>query len=255
MQRRAFFLVPFALAAQTPRPKVEIVWIKSRNIPDDFARDSIVFPRAYTSCPTEGPARRALETGKFPHAARPQDPALSSFFAPGDTITDLITVISAESGNGEDSSSERSIHVPLAIRWPGKLTPRTINSLLISHVDILPTLLAWAGIAAPEGLQGRDLSALIANRQGELPDSIYSEGKRGEPEEWRAIVRGFDKLIFTPSGEATHLYNLSEDPAEERNLLRDRDHALTRDAMLALSRRWMRQLTDGLDPSGLRLRN
>jgi hypothetical protein len=46
-----------------------------------------------------------------------------------------------------------------------------------------------------------------------------------------------------------------DDPAEENDLAHDREHELTRDSMLALARQWMRKLGDGLDPSGLRLRN
>ena len=225
-------------------------------MPEEFARESVVFPRAYTCCPAAGLARRALETGRFPHAARPQDFSIAS--APG-SGPDVITVLTAESGNGEDSPFQRSVLVPLAIRWPGKLKPRVADELLISHVDVLPTLLAFMGVAPgaapPEGLQGRDLSKLIQSGQGEVPDSVYAEGRLGLPGEWRMIVRGYDKLVIRPQEEATRLYNLSDDPAEENDLAHDRDHELTRDSMLALARQWMRKLGDGVDPSGLRLRN
>jgi arylsulfatase A-like enzyme len=189
-------------------------------------------------------ARRALETGRFPHAAVGTTmPAMAA----------NITIVTAESADDEDSPFERSIRVPLAIRWPGKLTPRVAGDVLISHADILPTLLAWAGSARSD-LPGRDLSSLIAKREGEVPDSIYVEGKLGQKDEWRAVVRGFDKLVFNLQEEPTHLYNLAEDPPEENNLVFSREHELTRDSMLALARRWRRNLGDGVDPSGLRLR-
>jgi len=167
----------------------------------------------------------------------------------------MITVLTAESGNGEDSPSQRSVLVPLAIRWPGKLKPRVADGLIISHADIMPTLLAWLGIPPPGGLQGRDLSHLIESATGEVPDSVYSEGRLGLPGEWRMLVRGYDKLVIRPREEATSLYNLADDPAEENDLAHDREHELTRDSMLALARQWMRKLGDGVDPSGLRLRN
>jgi len=145
--------------------------------------------------------------------------------------------------------------VPLAIRWPGKLKPRVAGELLISHADVLPTLLGLMGVAPPEGLQGRDLSKLIQSGGGEIPDSVYCEGRIGLPGEWRAVVRGYDKLVLRPQEEATRLYNLADDPAEEIDLAHDREHELTRNSMLALARQWMRKLGDGVDPSGLRLRN
>jgi len=244
--------MPLALAAQSIRPRVEITWIKGSAVPEDFARDSVVFPRAYTCCPAAGLGRKALETGRFPHAARPMDFSIASLSG---SETDVITVLTAESGNDEDSPFQRSVLVPLAIRWPGKLKPRIADDLLISHVDMLPTLLSWLGVAPPEGLQGRDLSRLIQSSAGEVPDSVYCEGRLGLPGEWRAVIRGYDKLVIRPQEEATRLYNLADDPMEETDLAHDREHELTRDSMLALARQWMRKLGDGVDPSGLRLRN
>jgi len=145
--------------------------------------------------------------------------------------------------------------VPLAIRWPGKLKPRIAGEMLISHADVLPTLLAFAGVSPPEGLQGRDLSQLIQSGEGEVPDSVYAEGRLGLPGEWRAVVRGYDKLVIRPQEEATRLYNLADDAGEANDLAHDREHELTRDSMLALARQWMKKLGDGVDPSGLRLRN
>ena len=247
--------MPLALAAQSMRPRVEITWIKGSSVPEEFARESVVFPRAYTCCPAAGLAKKAHETGRFPHAARPNDPSISTLLGSSGSSSEGITVLTAESGIGEDSPVQRSILVPLAIRWPGKLKPRVAGELLISHADVLPTLLALLGIAPPEGLQGRDLSKLIQSGAGEVPDSVYCEGRIGMPGEWRAVIRGYDKLVIRPQEEATRLYNLADDPAEETDLAHDREHELTRDSMLALARQWMRKLGDGVDPSGLRLRN
>jgi arylsulfatase A-like enzyme len=257
--RRTILLAPLALAAQSTRTpvlaRVQIVWISGSTIPEQFAGDSVVFPRAYTCCPAPGLARRALETGRFPHAARPEDPSLATLLAQPSSATEVITVLTAESGNDQDSPFQKSVCVPMAIRWPGKLKPRVADEMLISHADVLPTLLGWLGVTPPEGLQGRDFSKLIQSGAGEVPDSVYVEGRLGLPGEFRAVVRGFDKLVIHPREEAISLYNLVDDPAEESDLAHDREHELTRDSMLALARQWMRKLGDGLDPSGLRLRN
>jgi len=253
--RRTVLLAPLALAAQPARRRVEITWITGATVPEDFARESMVFPRAYTCCPAAGLAKKALETGRFPHALRPGDPSISSLLGTATSSAESITVLTAESRNGEDSPDQRSVLVPLAIRWPGKLKPRMAGELLISHADVMPTLLAFLGIAQPEGLQGRDLSKLMQSGAGEVPDSVYAEGRLGLPGEWRMVVRGYDKLVLRPQEEATRLYNLADDPAEETDLAHDREHELTRDSMLALARQWMRKLGDGVDPSGLRLRN
>jgi len=242
-----------ALAAQALRPRVQFVWIKAATVPEEFARESVVFTRAYACCPAPGVSRRAVETGRFPHAARSQDVSLADLTGSRGS-SDTITVLTAESGNGEDSPAQRAVLVPLAIRWPGKLKPRASDDLLISHIDLLQTLLAFLNIAAPEGLQGRDLSSQILRGQGEMPDSVYAEGRLDQPGEWRMLVRGYDKLVIRPREDATRLYNLADDPGEETDLAHDREHELTRDSMLALMRQWMRKLGDGMDPSGLRIR-
>jgi len=253
--RRTILLAPLALAAQSLRPRVQFVWIKGAIVPEEFARESVVFTRAYACCPAPGLSRRAVETGRFPHAARPQDVSLNDLAGSAAATSDTITVLTAESGNGEDSPSQRSVLVPLAIRWPGKLKPRVADELLISHIDLLPTLLAYLSIAAPDGLQGRDLSSQILRGQGERPDAVYAEGRLDQPGEWRMLIRGYEKLVIRPREDATRLYNLADDPGEETDLAHDREHELARDSMLALMRQWMRKLGDGMDPSGLRIRN
>ena len=79
--------------------------------------------------------------------------------------------------HGDDYFYEETIRMPLAIRYPRVLGGASQNDMLVSQVDIMPTLLKWCGAAIPESVQGRDLSALIAGRPGERPDAVYAEGR------------------------------------------------------------------------------
>ena len=253
MTRRTLLLTPCLLAAQSARPSVSVRWIVARSVPPEFARESVVFPRAYLGCPDATWTRVVLERGRFPHDRSADARDLTSFFGTR-TSTNAITVLTTGSGDGGDSPFDRSLRVPLAIRWPGHLTPRVADDLLISHVDILPTLLGMAGIPAPAGMHGRDVSSLILNRRGPLPNSIYAQGRIGATAEWRMVLRGFDKIIWNLRDEVTGLYNLADDPEEAINLTGNRSHRLTQDSMMALARQWMQRLEDGMDSSGLRLR-
>jgi arylsulfatase A-like enzyme len=129
-----------------------------------------------------------------------------------------------------------------------------MNGVLSSLVDVLPTLLILAGIPRPEGIQGRDLSAQALGRSAEVPDSVYAEGALDEPGEWRAVIRGFDKLLWNLKEEVTGLYNLADDPTEEHDVKDDHDHRLTRDSLWALAKQWMERSEDGRDTHGLRTR-
>ena len=160
----------------------------------------------------------------------------------------------SHTGQGDDYVYEETIRIPLAIRYPRLLGGAAQNDMLVSQVDIMPTLLTWCGVTIPQAVQGRDLSALIASRSGERPDTVYAEGRLGRKDEWRMLVRGYDKLVVDMEGSVTHLFNLADDPYEMTNLANVSAQQLKRDSLLAIQRQWVKKLGDGVDASGLRKR-
>jgi hypothetical protein len=260
----AFAFAPLASAQRRP-PDILVIWSAFPGTPAQIARQSLVFPRAYAACPKPDLARRALETGKFPHAIRPGDATLplrqltarspdEAVRMAGSVGPGTIVVLTSAGGNGEDSPRESAIRVPLAVQYPGMIVPRYAPEVLISHVDLMPTLLSLGGVPVPKGVQGRDLVQFFTGKKFETPDSVYIEGKLGQPDSWRVVIRGFDKAVLNLQEEVTELYNLADDPGERANLVREPAQELTRDAMLALARVWMRRLADGRDSSGAKLR-
>jgi len=157
-------------------------------------------------------------------------------------------------GQGDDYLYEETIRIPLAIRYPRVLRGGSQNDMLISQVDIMPTLLQWCGAAIPDSVQGRDLSGLRAGQPGDRPDAVYAEGRLGQKDEWRMLVHGYDKLVVDLEGHVTHLFNLAEDPYEQTNLANVSAEQLKRDSLLAIERQWMKKLGDGVDASGLKKR-
>jgi arylsulfatase A-like enzyme len=114
--------------------------------------------------------------------------------------------------------------------------------------------LSFAGVRAPDTMQGRDLSQLLSERKGEMPEAVYVEGRLGERDEWRMLVHGYDKLVTDLEGRVTYLFNLADDPFERTNLAAASSAELKRDALLAQQKDWVRRLNDGMDRSGLRQR-
>lgn len=55
---------------------------------------------------------------------------------------------------------EAGLRVPLLVRWPGQISPDTVNQSLVSTVDILPTVLQVAGVTVPR-IVGRSLIQLF----------------------------------------------------------------------------------------------
>jgi arylsulfatase A-like enzyme len=62
---------------------------------------------------------------------------------------------------GKQFCYEEGLHIPLIIRWPDGIAPPAglhpgrVDDRLIEAIDLPPTFLAWAGVARPEGMQGR----------------------------------------------------------------------------------------------------
>jgi len=174
------------------------------------------------------------------------------------------TIVVFTSGYGEMLSSqgledgdvpfEEAVHVPLVIRHPGLRSAARRPEFFVSNVDIMPTLLGFCNVAIPEGVQGRDLSALISLGEGSRPESVYAAGHIGASDEWRMVVRGLDKLVEDRKLEVTDLFNLGTDPYELDNRAADPSLELKRDELKALVRDWMRRTGDGMDPSGLKKR-
>jgi arylsulfatase A-like enzyme len=155
---------------------------------------------------------------------------------------------------GDNSPFEESVRVPFAIRYPAVLAKPHDEAILVSQIDILPTLLGMCGIAPITEMQGRDLAPWISENRGERPEAVYSVGRRSQADEWRMLVHGYDKLVTGPKGEVTHLFNLADDPLEMNNLATASSERLKRDELLALQQVWTRKMGDRVDPSGLKTR-
>jgi len=149
---------------------------------------------------------------------------------------------------------EESARIPLVIRYPRRLAGGGSNDVLMSNADYVPTLLSMAGAEIPETVQGRNLAPRILEGKGDEPDSVYAYGKLGQPDEWRMVVRGLDKLVVNAKNEITHHFNLGQDPWEQLNRADEPGYKRVRDELRAHLRNWMRKTGDRMDPSGLKIR-
>jgi N-sulfoglucosamine sulfohydrolase len=61
---------------------------------------------------------------------------------------------------------DTGIHVPFIVRWPGRLAPGSTSDVLLSFVDVVPTLVELAGGEPVAGLDGVSFVSVL---QGESP--------------------------------------------------------------------------------------
>jgi arylsulfatase A-like enzyme len=101
-----------------------------------------------------------------------------------DTGLDQSTIVAFVSDHGchfktrnteyKRSPHESSIHVPLVIEGPGFNRSLEISEL-VSHVDLAPSLLAAAGVAAPDSMQGHSVLPLVDRHTDGWRNEIYFE--------------------------------------------------------------------------------
>jgi arylsulfatase len=133
---------------------------------------------------------------------------------------------------GKNLFFEASVHVPLLVRFPGKLRP-SVHRGLAELVDIVPSVLEWCGVKAPPRVQGR---GLFAERDAVYSENIIPEVITGGKADFFYVpgegVKGIrhpdSKMIRTARwkfnyypGNGGELYDLEADPGEERNLYAD----------------------------------
>lgn len=132
-------------------------------------------------------------------------------------------------------------HVPLIMRWPGRLPKAVRLSQMLRMNDIAPTLLEAAGLGIPEEMEGRSAWQLFT---GERQDDLHSNVVSLECT-WQAnwSLRTDDyKLILARDpglrgGPQRELYDLRADPTEQRNLAAT--DTLRADAMEAELEKWI----------------
>ena len=126
---------------------------------------------------------------------------------------------------GKYSLWEGGIRVPMAIVWPGKVKPNSVQTSCVSAADILPTLTNMAGIElADKNLDGIDLLKPVEDRLLVWKWQKTWAVRRGD---WKLTNANENHWKGEPSGQyiapiaddlTLKLFNVNEDPGERNDL-------------------------------------
>jgi len=129
---------------------------------------------------------------------------------------------------------EESLRTPLMIRWPGVVKPGSSSSQIVSLIDFAETFLEIAGVAVPEGMQGRSLVPLC---RGEAPADwrkslYYHYYEYPVPHRVRphyGVITDRYKLVhyYKPDVDDWELLDRQVDPLEVRSFHKDPAYAET----------------------------
>ena len=111
---------------------------------------------------------------------------------------------------------EGGIHVPFFLKWPGHVPAGRVVEHRAAHVDIFPTAAAAAGAALPQDrvYDGMDLVKLANSSDGGLGERplFFRDG------DYKTLLKGDWKLQVSERPKKNWLFNLAEDPTEQKNL-------------------------------------
>ncbi|MCC6861555.1 MAG: sulfatase-like hydrolase/transferase [Bryobacterales bacterium] len=119
---------------------------------------------------------------------------------------------------GKSSVWEGGIRVPCMMRWPGVLPEGKTITQAGAAMDLLPTILAAAGIRTPAGrrFDGVNLLPLLTGGRAPYPRRLFWRYRRGRVVR-KAVREGDLKYVFDSGTEALH--DLARDEREQNNLL------------------------------------
>lgn len=134
---------------------------------------------------------------------------------------------------------EGLVRVPLIFSWPGHFPAGLVSEALVELTDVAPTLLALAGVQAPQRMQGRSLLPILTGQAdpGHHRDFVRCEYYRAlsaiaQPRfegSYATMLRGDRyKLVVYHGHEVGELFDLHHDPGEFENLWDDPAHAQTK---------------------------
>jgi arylsulfatase A-like enzyme len=114
---------------------------------------------------------------------------------------------------------DEMLHVPFVLRLPERFDRSAIDTdRLVTLSDIVPTLLAAAGLSAPPEIDGFDLTEPSSHRASASERFFVARNDNRWPVYGLRSLRW--KLVLSSSGQGA-LYDLERDPGEHRDIKLD----------------------------------
>jgi arylsulfatase A-like enzyme len=109
------------------------------------------------------------------------------------------------------------LRVPLILAGPGVASDEGAIETPVALLDLAPTLIEMAGASLPPEAEGRSLAPALRG-QALQAQPIYGESLYRVPYELKALQQDGYKLIYRADDGQVELYDLSADPAEQRDV-------------------------------------
>jgi arylsulfatase A-like enzyme len=145
-----------------------------------------------------------------------------------------------------------SVGIPLIVRWPDRIPAGRVTNGPIGLVDLMPTILSFAGAEIPPEVEGQDLTTFLCGDETAAPRSEFinflTPPARFSYRAWRGVVtRTHTYARFRD--EPWILHDDSADPFQMHNLAHSPAHRALREEFDALIREWLARTHDPFETS------
>lgn len=126
---------------------------------------------------------------------------------------------------------EESLRMPLLVRYPREIKARSVNKDLVQNLDFAPTFLDFAGVEAPQDMQGESLRQIL---RGKTPPqwrkSVYYHyyeypAVHSVKRHYGVRTERYKLIHFYHDIDEWELYDMRRDPDELKNLYNDPAYA------------------------------
>lgn len=125
------------------------------------------------------------------------------------------------------------IKAPMLISWPGMVPQGSRYRQVTEHVDIMPTLLDYAGVAIPYGVQGASMAPVMRGDMGSSRKYAMTEFNCYD---WGLSLKALSgrdyKLVYYAGETYGELYDHNLDPGEHVNQWDNPDYAEVKQRLL-----------------------
>jgi arylsulfatase A-like enzyme len=133
---------------------------------------------------------------------------------------------------------EESYRTPLLVQWPGVTKPGSVNSDIVSNLDLAETFLDMAGVKVPDDMQGRSMVSIL---KGKTPSNWRKEhyyhyyeypGSHSVKRHYGISTERYKLIHYYYDIDEWELYDRQSDPLELKNLYNDQAYATVRQDLL-----------------------
>jgi len=153
-------------------------------------------------------------------------------------LENTLIIFTSDNGNfhGEHGLADKwyphqeSIRVPLIIKDPRMPVDKAgmVNEDLTLNLDLAPTILSAAGIQPPPEMMGRDMANLYLQEDTNWRTEFFYEHPTHTHKTYipasEALVRKDYKYFFWPDFQLEQLFDLKNDPYEERDIINETEY-------------------------------